>query len=533
MRSLPLFPLVIAAAGALGASCTTPPDDAANPPAGVISGTLSYVGPKPCTQDGHVVGAADLLLFDARNPPPPDGLSTRSVRIAAVPGSVLFADLGPSLTYNADGSRWCPSDGATVVASAPFTFAAVGGGRYQVRGYYDLVGDFNPAFKIAISPAKGSITGGALLNAAAAANGEAPVFAEITIGSVQPDGSYAVPETGVHLTNVSVTFGKPTPFERPYYHVKSVNYPVLTTDSAEQPRVVEAPPLVEVAADWHIAYGPSEIASISNALLALELAPTMPTSELSLAQGKPYNFRVASDSMFDAYWDGAARVPGTKSALVADGLAAYGPSIVVSKLDAADPRHLTGQANPRVVSSAIVAKQASLISLLGAAQGSEKAASLVALLRPTLICITDPNANGPAHIITPFKRSVSDQPVVADEAGLTADVAALLHRDPAKTTFSESCLIPGDYAMNVVYPTSQAWTLPNEGGTCVGTESAAGSSCVTSQSSRNLLPSQGFFLRVGKAANPKACRDKVDAVTKASCLSPADLAKLEAGTLFE
>jgi hypothetical protein len=67
----------------------------------------------------------------------------------------------------------------------------------------------------------------------------------------------------------------------------------------------------------------------------------------------------------------------------------------------------------------------------------------------------------------------------------------------------------------------------------MGTETTIGTTCVTNQSSRNLLASQSFFLRVGKASNPKACRDKVDALTKASCLSPSDLAKLEAGTLFE
>jgi len=533
MRSLPLFPLVIAAAGPLVASCTTTPDDPALPAAGVISGTLTYAGPKPCTKDGHIVGAANLLLFDARNLPPPDGLSTRSVRIAAVPGSLLFADVATSLTYNADGSQWCPTDGATITASTPFTFAAVGGGRYQVRGFYDLVGDFNPAFKITTASAKGNISGGAILNAAEVATGKDPIFTEVTVGTLQSDGSYLVPPTGVHLTNVTVTFGKPMPFERPYYHVKSVHYPVNTVDDTEQPRVVAAPPIVEVPADWHIAFGPSEITSISNALLGLELAPTLPTAELPIGVGAPYRFRLSASSAFDVFWDGGLRVPGTKSSLVPDGLPAYVPSIVVSKLDASDPRHLTGQANPRIVSSAIVAKEFSLLSLLGADTAPEARSSLVALLRPTLICITDPNKNGPAHIITPFKESLSGKPVVADEPGLTNDVAALLRRDPAKTTFGESCLIPGDYAMNVVYPTSQAWTLPNEAGTCMGTETTIGTTCVTNQSSRNLLASQSFFLRVGKASNPKACRDKVDALTKASCLSPADLAKLEAGTLFE
>ena len=527
-----LAPLMLAFTGVAVASCT-PPDDAALPPAGVISGTVSYVGPKPCTESGHVVGAANLLLFETKNLPPPDGLATRSVRISAVPGTLLFADLAPRLTYNADGSRWCPTDGERVTSSVPFSFAAVGGGQFQVRGYYDLVGDFNPAFKITTSSAKGNISGGALLNAAEAAGGQDPIYAQVTIGQRQPDGTYLVPPTGVHLTNVSVSLWKPFAFERPYYHVKSVHYPVLTATASEQVRIVEAPPFVEVASDWHIAYGPSEITSISNALLGLELSATMPAAEMATAQAFPYRFRVGAASTFDLFWDGKARVPGTKSAIVADGLPAYGPSIVVAKLDPNDPKHLAGQANPRVVSSGIVAKEFSLLTLLNATQTTEAHATIVALLRPTLICITDPNVDGPAHIITPFKQSLSDKPVVADEAGLITDVAALLRRDPKKTTFGESCLIPGDYAMNVVYPTSQAWTLPNESGLCMGNEVTGTGTCETKDTSRTTLASQRFVIRIGKAADPKACRAKVDALTKANCLSPSDLAKLEAGTLFD
>jgi hypothetical protein len=534
MRTTPLLPLVVAAAGSLLVSCGELPNDAALPPAGVISGTLTYTGPKPCTENGRVVGSANLLLFDVRNLPPPDGLATRSVRIAVIPGSALFADIAPSLTYNADDSLWCPSANERVTVSAPFTFAAVGGGRYQVRGFYDLVGDFNPAFKITTASAKGNISGGALLNATEAAAGANPVFAEVTVGAEQADGSFLVPETGVHLRNVAVTFGKPMAFERPYFHVSKAYYPVTTTDASEQPRVEETPKVVEVPADWHIAYGPSEISSISNALLRLEFASTLPAADLAIANAAPYRFRVDTGSTFDVYWDGTARVPGTKSAILADGLPAYGPSVVVSKLDIADPRRLTGQANPRVVSSAIVAREPSLTSLLGATPGTQASGTVIAMLRPTLICITDPNKNGPAHIITPFKQSLSDKPVVADEAGLTADVAALLRRDPAKTTFGEGCLLPGDYAVNVVYPTSQSWTLPNESGTCFGNEQpTASGGCGTREVQRSILATQSFVIRVGKASNPAACRAKVDATMKASCLTPTEIAKLEAGTLFE
>ncbi len=533
---LPL-PLLVVAAGTLVASCTTPPDDATIAPAAIISGTLTYSGPKPCTEKGNVLGAGVLLLFDVRNLPPPDGLATRSVRIGVVPGSQLFADLAPSLRFNTDGSRWCPTESERererVTVSTPFSLAAVGGGRYQVRGFYDLAGDFNPAFKITTASAKGNISGGALTNSTEVAQGkEDPKFMEITVGAEQPDGSFAIPPTGVHLQNVPVTFGKPMPFQRPYFHVKTAYEPVKTQDPAEESVERKEPSVVEVRADWHIAHGPSEITQISKSLLRLEFSSTFPAAELSLARSAPYRFLVSEDSKFDLTWDGLAHVPGTSIPL-----RAFAPSVVVSKLDPSDPRRLTGQANPRVVSSAIVAKELELLALATSASQqpaeAESRSTLVAMLRPTLICITDPTKNGPAHIITPFKRSLTDNPVVADEAVLSAEVAALLRRNPAKTTFGEGCLLPGDYAVNMVYPTSQSWTLPNEASTCFGTEQPlSAGSCGTRDSTRNTLPSQGFMLRVTSAADPAACRAKVDAAMKASCLSPADLARLEAGTLF-
>src|SRR3954447_19878987 len=101
------------------AACTDVPiDDSRNdarlfPPRGVIRGTVTYVGPRPCSRAGHVVGNAVLLVFDRRKPPPPLGLATGAVNFVAVPGDVLFAneprEAGPDLS--------CP-DG-DLEASAP------------------------------------------------------------------------------------------------------------------------------------------------------------------------------------------------------------------------------------------------------------------------------------------------------------------------------------------------------------------------------------------------------------------------------
>jgi hypothetical protein len=87
--------------------------------------------------------------------------------------------------------------------------------------------------------------------------------------------------------------------------------------------------------------------------------------------------------------------------------------------------------------------------------------------------------------------------------------------------------------VNVVYPTSQSWTLPNESGTCFGSEKPDEVGCGTLEASRKVLATQSFLIRVGKAKNPAACRAKVDPRMKASCLTPGELAQLEAGTLFD
>ena len=38
------------------------------PPAGVIRGSVTYSGPPPCSQNGHIVGNAVILVFDRAEP---------------------------------------------------------------------------------------------------------------------------------------------------------------------------------------------------------------------------------------------------------------------------------------------------------------------------------------------------------------------------------------------------------------------------------------------------------------------------------
>src|SRR5205085_8138977 len=90
------------------------------PARGVIRGTVTYFGPRPCSQDGHIIGNAVVLVFNRSNPPPPAGLATNAVNFVAVPGDVLFAN-EPRTTAK---EVTCPAEDP-IEASAPFTIGPV------------------------------------------------------------------------------------------------------------------------------------------------------------------------------------------------------------------------------------------------------------------------------------------------------------------------------------------------------------------------------------------------------------------------
>src|SRR5271156_1847976 len=127
------------------------------PPAGVIQGTVNYIGPPPCSQNGQIVGNAVLLLFDARNPPPPAGLGNTAVNFGVVAGGVLFHN-GP-VTQRA--TKICPdANAATMNVSAPFAISPLTAGQYLIQAFYDYTGDFFATFKFRQLPEATDIGGG-------------------------------------------------------------------------------------------------------------------------------------------------------------------------------------------------------------------------------------------------------------------------------------------------------------------------------------------------------------------------------------
>ena len=169
---------LVAALLAVASGCTDAdvfvPFPEAGGPAGIITGSITYSGPPPCTKSGRVVGAVVLLGFDERFLPPPEGFASDPVALTIVTGEELFAGVRSQIGFAPDGALHCPPQGASVVASAEFSLGPLTAGVVQVRGFYDLDGDFDPNFSIFNLPSAGDVGGGALLNVEAALQGAPP-----------------------------------------------------------------------------------------------------------------------------------------------------------------------------------------------------------------------------------------------------------------------------------------------------------------------------------------------------------------------
>jgi len=223
LRPLWLLPMLLAVPVLALGGCTNPdqflPSYQPGVPQGNLGGTVTYSGPMPCTENQHVVGAAVLLAFDTRLLPPPEGLGTTAASLASVGGDQLFGGIYDRLTFNTDGSKWCPSkDAAPVTVSADWTIGPLPGGEYEVRGFYDVGGTFNPVFSITKLPVKGDIAGGAIDNVADVLLGKEPVYRRIALGTQDPTtGQYTIPPTGSNTDGISVALALPLPTGLPIF----------------------------------------------------------------------------------------------------------------------------------------------------------------------------------------------------------------------------------------------------------------------------------------------------------------------------
>lgn len=482
--------------------CTDPatfiPIEEFSGPAGVIDGTLNYVGPPPCTKDGHIIGAAAILAFDKNLLPPPEGLGTSAASLDAIPGEVLFASVRNKLVFAPDNSLRCPdSSAAPITASATWTVAPLPAGTYQIRGFYDYDGDFDPAFSIATLPSKGDVAGGAVDNATdVITKGASPQYTEIDVGEFDATkGKLVIPPLGSRVQGIGVTFALPLALERPVFYPSEVS---------DESGANTDPKNVKIASDFEFAsFPPSE-----KDFIRIKMTAGVPAGEVDFAAKSPFFmpvkdpaptiFMTVEDANRDGVVDDKDTVP--ESPLVPS----LYPLSVFSKLITGDKIH--GQTRPRVIMQGLTLFKSLLATTTKLPSQdpndpskyvvfqSQETEVLVAL-RPAAICIDPSDISKPGTLVLSRKNAKSGDPILADEDVVKQGLQRQFGR-PFNVAYG--CLPEGTYAMNLVYPTGQAWTLPNEAGVCADGEpqSSDGKTCVAATNSRQRLASQDALVTV-------------------------------------
>lgn len=526
----------------LGACMEVPNDTEIFPPQGVMMGTVTYVGPMPCSQNGEVVGNAILTLFNVNALPPPAGLGLSAHRIAVVPGEVLFAGVAHKIPVSANGERLCPEPGTTVHVSAPFEVGPVDPGVYQLRGWFDWDGDWHAAFKFANMVTKGDVGGGAIANLTEALDGEPVQYEQIEVGVKGEDGIYRIPELGYIVRNVSPVLAAPIATNRPYFHVSEVR----KGRSAEGvPNPVENPSDDDLMMPSDYRLFDASVFSVHDSLTRIGLRAGLPENEVSAATRDPFFFHLEDPfflQRYDANNDGTIdaddHISGTSFPV-----AALGPIVSLTKIDREnDPTNLwrATQNIPRVLTSLVVtpAGMPNLMGLMNVVCTSEPfsvcvagkccedatgancddasecydhpvaATEFRAYLRPSTVCIEDPtNPNSTTVIVSPHEFDLQQEPnrVIGDEEATKVDIARQLNREVASVEVVYGCLPPGKFAINVIYPsTGQAWTLPNESGICMPGEAPGEGTC----GKRARLQSQFRTFDIGPAQDPGYCQSQ-------------------------
>lgn len=566
-RSLFASALLVTLAGA----CTDPPiDEDVFPPKGIMSGTVSYMGPLPCSKGGHVVGNAILTLFNENALPPPTGLGLSAHRLVVVPGDVLFAGVAHMIPKSTTGDLECPPEGVNVQVSAPWVIGPVDPGVYQIRAFFDYDGDWHAAFKFANMVTKGDVAGGAIANISEALTGGPVKYQGIEVGHRREDGTYFIPEDGYLAQNVAVLLAARVPINRPYFHVSEMR---VGGDANGVPPTIPLPTddQMTMPADYRLHN--ADPMKVHDSLYWFRFQAGLPEAEVPAASTDPFLFRLGDPFLvqrYDANKDGVIdnkdHITGTTLPVTA-----LGPVISLTKLDREnDPSNLwrITQNVPRVLTSLVVTSPnmtTLALGLMGAVcSGSQTCVagkcctdatgtdclpdkecfdvpvpldSIRGYMRPSAVCIE--NAADPKSktiIVTPHEFDQQDppKPVVSDVEATRNDIAEQLSRHIDGVEFVYGCLPPGKFALNVIYPsTGQAWSIPNESGICMPGENPGDMTC----GSRDRLESQFRTVDIAPASDPAYCnslRERLDEYDpiREYCLTPKERAAYINGTLW-
>lgn len=542
------LPLLLSIGIALAACGDVPIDNERQdqrlfPARGVIRGTVTYFGPRPCSQDGHIVGNAIVLVFDRSNPPPPQGLATNAVNFVAVPGDVLFAN--EPRTNGKELS--CPPEDPIEV-SAPYAIAPLEGGQYIAAAFYDRRGRFWPTFKFRNLPEAGDISGGYIDIADAQANADNPTY-QPKFRTIDVGTEGVIAERGFVADNIPVTIGRRVPFTRPYFHPRRLDSQTGAEQaSAEEIGDPQTSPGNPTGDPFAV-----PIVAIQQDVKVLA-PPAKPTPETLTAYQRSFpNLRLAwgvANTEFDSAVDPAgafgfqlpALPPKGKGGLLVfargesipdnPAVPALWPLVALVKLAddptrRGDPQSLVVQGSPEetlitgkppgplVVIQGITLEGDSLArTIVGPIASAPTTAALrdhlTAMIRPAVLCFDPRNVAGGAVLATPHLTAPSADASETGEKPIFD--ATAVGKQPLVRTVERGCLPKGRYAISLVYPTGQAWTVPNEAGSCSreegGTTVGNGlGSCAAKP--RPVLLSQGSraVLEIIDAREARTCQD--------------------------
>lgn len=512
------------------------------PARGVIRGTVTYVGPRPCSRDGHIVGNAVVLVFDRRNPPPPAGIAQTAVNFVSVPGDVLFANEPRTISKQ----LFCPPSQPSITVSAPFAIAPLEGGSYQISSFYDRRGRFWPTFKFRNLPEAGDIGGGYLDLEDARKNAGnpsyQPIYLPVDVGSPQatpqpgeiPD--FKIDQNGFVADNIPVTLGSIVPFTRPYFHPEGAEN---TDDAQRSPGNPNgdpfAVPIVAMTQDAKILAAPAKpsaqtLTAYQMGFRSVKLVWSVAPGEVETATSPtdPFDLQLP---LLPPKGNGGLLV-FSRGASIPENPAVpdLWPQVAFVKLAddpdrRADPQSLVVQGTPEetavtgkppgpvIVIQGITLLDDSLAkTVVGPIPTAPSTAALrdhvTVLVRPAALCFDPRRIDVGGLLVTPHftgRSADANEPGEKPLFDAKAVAAQKIVRD-----VKLGCLPKGRYAMSLVYPTGQAWTVPNEIGGCARSEGAIAksgdlASCAVKR--RPVLLSQGA----------RAVLEVVDAQDQATC----------------
>lgn len=520
------------------------------PAAGIVRGSVLYQGPHPCSKDGHIVGNLIILFFDQRNPPPPAGLANTAVNFGVIGGDVLFRNE----PRNTSPSLFCPKDSGhaeTITSNASFTVGPFDAGTYLAQAFYDYSGDFLPTHKFRNNPKAGDIGGGYVDTTDALKHpgdpNYQPIYFPIDVGVQDPTApagtkKLVMPAQGYVADGIQVSVGSPLTMTRPYFYPAGAEQPAQSASSTPSNTKgdLRYAPVATISQDVLLKapptnIGPDLIQAYQSGFASVRLNWGVPPNELGPAvdPSEPFHFQV------DPMPKGGLFVWSNGKQLIPEGnlVRELYPIVVFAKLvddplHDKDPQSLKAQGNsqlPVVIIQGLTVADDSLFKTAIDPPGPAPTAAtqrdhVTVLVRPSAICLNATRIQDGGLVVTPYFETPSADPTEKGTACDTPggetqgcrplfDQATILTHPTAKKLirkFTRGCLPTGRYAINVVYPTGQAWTVPNETGSCNPAEGAwdplVNPSKCQSQP-RAVLASQGnrAVVEIVPAKDPQFC----------------------------